>query len=209
MLRPVISVQGLSQLKAFNKTLQKYPIQAAKAGVDAINDVAETVITRASRDITQRYNLPASYIREKFRLQKSTRADVPAIVAARIRSTRLARFDALQLTAAAPRAKGDQRRGIGAGRKQAGASVKVLRGGSRKQIKRAFFMPLRAGKAAGGNGMGLFIREGGGSQLKHLYGISAHQAFRGWLARKSPDITSLLANTFQKRLVNELTKGKK
>ena len=202
-----LKVSGVDGLKKIAAQIKRYPAQAAEAGTQAANDVAETVITRAAQDITQRYNLPASYIREKFTLQKAKRFDDAAIVGARKRSTRLARFDVNQLTAAAPRAKGDPSRGIAAGRKQAGASVHVVRTNGRKKLSKAFLMPLLAGKEAGGNGMGLFIREGG--SIKHLYGISPHQAYRHWIKENNPAVSDLLAKAFAARLAQQLRKGSK
>ncbi len=219
-----LKLSGVDGLKHLAAKIKKYPAQAAEAGTQAANDVAETIITRAAQDITQRYNLPASYIREKFTLRLAKSFEEAAIVGARKRGTRLARFDVNQLTAAAPRAKGDPSRGIAAGRKQAGTSVHVVRANGRKKLSKAFLMPLRAGKEAGGNGMGLFIRDNGGASselsaeeinlsgkgaIKHLYGVSPHQAYRYWIQENNPAVSNLLAKAFAARLAQQLRKGSK
>lgn len=202
-----ITTQGAAALKKAARDIERYPAQAARAGLAAVNDVASTVLTAASRDISQRYNLPASYVRDKFTLRPATATQQTAVIGARKRGTRLARFEANQITAAAKRAKGDSRRGIAAGRKQAGISVKVKRQGARKTLDHAFFLPLRAGKTGGGNGMGIFTKEGG--TLKHRYGISPSQAYTGWIREHHPNISAALTKAYTARLRAELRKGKK
>lgn len=201
-----LSIKGIDGLKLLKAKIDKYPTIAAHVGVEAINDVAETVITRASADISGRYNLQAAYVREKFRIQRANSIGGTAVVGARKRGVRLARYDAEQLTKAAPKAKGDQRRSISAGNKQAGVSVQVLRAGSRKAMQRAFLIPLRAGTNDGGNGMGIFIRDEFGN-VKHLYGRSPDQAYRAWLKERESDINALLVRSFSKRLTAAIRKA--
>lgn len=201
-----VKISGGSGLKALAAKVKKYPQDLAEATLQTANDVAETVISRAATDITQRYNLPASDIREKFSLRLAKRFDDVAIVAVRKRGTRLARYDAQQLTVAAPRAKGDKRRGIPAGRKQAGVSVQVLRGGPRKEMKDAFFLPLRGGSKAGVNGMSIFWRYE--KDIEHMYGPSPHQAFRRWIKENNPKISNLLAKTISARIAQQLRKNR-
>lgn len=203
-----LSVSGLDQLKALRKKIEKFPAAADLAAVAAANDVVEQVEIAASRDITQELNLPASYIREKFRVQRAKKSADLAIVGARKRPVRLARFAAEQITVAAPRAKGDVRRGIAAGRKQAGITVKVKRAGSRsKPLQGTFFMPLRAGKLDGGNGMGIFYRSG--DKIGQDYGPSPDQLFRTWIDRERPDIARQLGVAFNARFARELNRLRK
>ena len=202
-----ISIHGAAALKNAARQIERYPAQSARAGQAAVNDVASTVLTAASRDISQRYNLPASYVREKFTLRPATSSIDFAVIAARKRGTRLARFDANQMTASAPRAKGDTRRAIAKGRKQAGVSIKVKRQGARQTLRHAFFLPLMAGKEAAGNGMGVFTREGG--RLKHHYGISPSQAYAGWIREHRPNISASLAKAYAARLQAEIRRGSK
>lgn len=202
-----LAVDGAKALKKMARDIERYPAQSARAGLAAVNDVASTVITAASRDISQRYNAPAAYVREQFTLRPATSANQTAVIAARKRGTRLARFEANQMTVAAKRAKGDTRRGIAPGRKQAGISIKVKRQGARQTLKHAFFLPLRAGKVDGGNGMGIFTHEGG--RLKHHYGISPSQAYAGWIREHRPNISAALTKAYTARLRAEILRGKK
>lgn len=202
-----LAIQGASALKQMARQIERYPAQAERARLAAVNDVASTVLTAASRDITSRYNLPAAYVREKFMFRPAKSAMDFAIIAARKRGTRLARYDANQITAAAPRAKGDSSRTIAKGRKQAGVSVKVLRQGKRETLRHAFLLPLMAGKEAGGNGFGLFTRDG--NTLKHHYGISPSQAYEAWIREHRPNIAASLAKAYAARLQREIARGGK
>jgi hypothetical protein len=228
-MKIVLKVSGVEGLAGLADKIKQYPVQAALAGTQAANDVAGTVITRAAQDITQRYNLSASYIRSKFQLRLARRFDEAAVVAARKSGLPLARYAAQQVTVAAPRAKGDSSRGIAAGRKQAGVSFKVMRTGVRHTIRRAFLMPLKAGSSQGGNGLGIFWRDDGGfeksmveeeinwdgkkgvqkGKARHLYGVSPHQGYRYWIKQNSPAVPDLLAKAFAARLAAQLRKGSK
>lgn len=201
-----LTLSGADQLKNLAAKIKQYPAQAALAGVAAANDVSETVITSASNNIASRYNLPASYVRERFKLYRAINGQ-PAIVGARKRSTRLDRFAAQQLTTAAPRAKGDPRRGIAPGRKQAGVSVHVNRTKGRKSMPGSFFIPLRAGKTDGAGGMGVFWRYGDDIEL--MYGPSIHGSYSFWIQEKHPNISAQLAKAFTARLTEQLRRGGK
>lgn len=140
---------------------------AAKAAETAayrtVNQVASKFFTRSRREITSRVMLSAKYVGERMWLSKASQGDAEAVIYARRRSTRLATYGYKVLTKAAKdkqRSKGDSLRKVSAGRKVAGVSIKVIRGGSRKTLPGAFMIPLLASKYAGGNGMGIFIREG-------------------------------------------------
>lgn len=202
-----LSVSGLYQLKALRKKIEQFPVAADTAGAAAANEVVEQVEIEAARDITQELNLPASYIREKFLSRKAKRLGDVAIVAARKRAVRAARYAAEQITAPAPRAKGDALRGIQAGRKQAGVSIKVKRAGKRTKIADGFLLPLRAGKQDGGNGFGIFTRLG--DVVEQEYRVSPDQAFRAWIAKHRPDIGGRLAVAFRAHFARELRKLRK
>lgn len=199
-----MKISGFEALTQAAAQLRAQPEILRRAAIAAANDVAAGIITQASRDMTQRYNLPASYIRDKIEFRPAGEDGV-AVVAARRSFTRLARFDARQHTAPAPRAKGDPRRKIQKGRKQAGVSVKVKRSDARDLLKEAFLIPLRAGTEAGANGMGVFYRQSTG-RLKHLYGPSPFQALRWWAAAHRPEIPARLAKALQARLAREQRK---
>ncbi len=227
-MRISTTVFGLDKLRAATKAIKRYPEKVAAAATEAANEVAERVMKTAQRDIVARYNLSKRYVDERFYFRKATPQSQEALVSARVRWTRLARFVARQETVPAPGAKGDRLRGIPPGRKQAGVSFQVLRQGKRWTVQRAFLIPLRAGKIDGGNGMGIFWRdmpnpgmghvERGlieeevnnhrrgwrGSQIKHLYGISVHQSFQYWIQEKRMNIRAALQTSFKAKLRRKL-----
>lgn len=227
-----MKITGIDQLKRASKRVQAVPALVERAGYRAVNSVLGKVETQSRRDIAAQVNLPQSYIREQTHTTKAGPGTATAYIRMRIRPVRLARFDARIATAAAPRAKGDARRGIGAGRKAAGVSVKVSRRGGRKAMPGAFLLPLRAGAVGGGNGMGIFVREGsraaalaeemgfdvgdqrgprystrrrsGAGRLRHLYGPSPDQLFRRWRTEAAPDIFRQLVKAYDSQLRYEL-----
>lgn len=208
--KSVLKISGAEAMAKASARVQAMPEALRRAARAAANDVALDVMREAPRDLSQRYNLPASYIKDNLKF-KPAGEDGVAVISARRRFTRLARFDARQLTAEAKRdkrgrtrAKGDPRRGIPAGRKQAGVSVKVMRSGQREKFTRgAFLLPLRAGKEPGGNGMGLFERVSN-TRIQHLYGPSPFQTFRWWGQEYGPDMPARVRKNMRARLAREL-----
>lgn len=204
-----ITIRGLEQLKAAARELRATPEAMDRAAYRTINAVVAKVMTRARRDIGAEINLPQSYIADQMSATKAGPGKLYATVRTRVRPIRMARFDARQLTVAAKRAKGDARRGIPAGRKQAGVSVKINRHGGRTSRKAGFLIPLRAGKESGGNGMGLFVRVGPGEKdIKHKTGPSPDQLFRRWRGEKRPDIQRMLIEAYVSQLRFEI-RGKR
>lgn len=205
-----MKIDGISALRNASKLIRSVPDASARAAYRAANQVASKVSVMARRDIAAQVNLPQSYIGEQMKTSPATQAMPVAVVRMRMRAVRLARFSASQITKAAPRAKGDARRGIVAGRKQSGVSVKVARKGSRRLMPGAFLLPLRAGKEGGGNGLGVFVRTGKGPDaIKHLYGPSPDQLFRRWRKYASPDIKRMLAQAYASQLRYELKGSRK
>lgn len=208
--KSVLKISGADALASASSRLRAIPAVLHKAARDAATDVALDVMREAPRDLSQRYNLPASYIKDNLKFRPAGEDGV-AVISARVRFTRLARFDARQLTAEAKRdkrgrsrAKGDPRRGIAAGRKQAGVSVKVMRTGPREKFTRsAFLLPLRAGKEPGANGMGLFERVSN-DRIEHLYGPSPYQTFRWWGLEHGPEMPARVRKVMRARLAREL-----
>ncbi|THF61397.1 hypothetical protein E6C76_20150 [Pseudothauera nasutitermitis] len=229
-----LTITGLGQLKRATARLRTVAEISERAGYRATNAVLGKLETQVKRDIGSHLNLPQSYLREQMRTTKAGPSNNVAYIRMRIRAVRLARFDARQITAETARAKGDPRRGIPAGRKAAGVSVKVMRRGGRKTMPGAFMLPLRAGKIGSGNGMGIFVREGsnaalraerlgfkvgesgrntpvnstrrkgGSGRLRHLYGPSPDQLFRRWRGEAVPEIKTMLAQAYASQLRYEL-----
>jgi len=172
-----------------------------KAQMRAINRVASKTRTAASKAIREDVRLPASYVNENLKVsQKASINNPEAVITARKRPTRLARYGAKQLARAAKNASGDPSRGIGAGRKQAGVSVGVKKGSGRRKKRNAFLMPLKnSGK------MGVFVRIGRAKKdIKHLYGPSVDQVFREVRRDLKPEIPRNLAIEYERQLENAM-----
>lgn len=203
-----MKITGTDKLAKLAARVRSVPAVGERAMFRAINSTAAKVQTMAIKDITSQLALQTSYVRELFSVKQAGPGKLFAVVGARRRAIRLARFGAKQLTRSAKRAKGDAMRGIPAGRAAAGVSVKVTKGGSTRKMRKAFLLPLRAGNAAGGNGMGVFVRLPGG-ELKHLYGPSPDQVFRRWCREQAPNVSLMLAQAYASQLRYELTGGRK
>ncbi|MDQ7990177.1 MAG: hypothetical protein REI09_11145 [Candidatus Dactylopiibacterium sp.] len=191
-----IDLRGAEGLDEIKRLLRRAPDLTARAGATVVGRVAKDVEATASKYIADRYNLEAAYVKGRFRLTVQAGSPI-AYVSARRRATRLARFDARQLTTAAKsgrRAKGDRLRKISPGTKQAGVSWKVMRNAARTKSRKHFLIPLRAGKVDGGNGMGVFFRYG--TQIEQEYGPSIHGAFSWWAKEQRPRIGTRLAQAW-------------
>lgn len=187
----------------------------------AVNKVAGKAFTRSKREILSRVNLTSAYLNRpdytgapRLEIIKATSAKPVAIIRARKRGTRLATYGAKQLIRKADKKRiaasggklwgvnagaGDTRRGIPKGSVPAGVSVKVLRGGQRKRMRSAFFMPLQ-----NSNGMGVFIRTGAGRKaMKHLYSLSVDQVFRRVIDDIKDDVARDLSETLAKQVAFE------
>lgn len=200
-----LGFEGEKALRSVSAQVRAIPEASQRAAYRSVNSVLARVNTQARRDIAGDINLTQAYIRDQMRLTKASPRSLVAIVKVRRRPVRLARFSAKQLTQAAARARGDTRRGIPAGRKQAGVSVAVSRGGGRRVMRSAFLIPLRAGSDPGGNGMGVFVRTGPGEKdIRHLYGPSPDQLFRRWRREKAPDIQKMLTEAYASQLRYEI-----
>lgn len=178
-----------SQLAAAAEELGVAAAVVQRTVYRAINGVAAKTMTRARRDIVSQVKLTASYVRERLALRPAAPGRLRAVIAGRQRPTRLATYGARQLTVKAARAKGDALRAIAAGSKQAGVAANVTRGRAPRKIRGAFLMPLRAGGASGGNGMGIFTRTGTGPKdIRHRYGPSVDDVLAGVVLKIEGDV---------------------
>jgi hypothetical protein len=197
-----LTIQGLdAALAQFADQRKKVEL----AGIRTANKVASKYRTQASRDIRNRYNLNTAYVNDHLRLTNATRGRTFAEIRATQRGVLLSRYGAKQLTKAAKFAKGDARRGIRKGRKQAGVSFQVLKARGRLSISRFFLIPLKRGSASVGNGMGVAVRTGKGrDDYEVLHSISVDQMFKHLAPRYKGNIETDLAETFDKQLAYEL-----
>lgn len=172
------------------KGLENTAAVLAVSGTAAVNAVATGATTRSKVEVRNEVALPTDYVESRITMRAATSANPVATITGRDRPTTLARYNTQQLVTAAKRkgGKGDARRGIPAGMKAAGISVNVKKGAPRGNLPHAFFIPLRAGAASGGNGMGVFTRKDG--RLRHRYGPSIDQILRGVWRDMVPDVTN-------------------
>lgn len=191
----------------------------------AVNAVAAKNMTRARREIVSTVNLTPAYVRERMALRKANAGARVAVIAARRRRTTLTTYGARQVTRKDKGAKrgvghgggkrwgvqagsGDTLRNIAQGAAPAGITVAVKRGGGRKKMPGAFFMPLPAGKAEGSNGMGVFIRTGKGKKdIKHRYGPSVDQVFKRVIDTIAPDVETELEEALLRQARFEFAKA--
>lgn len=193
-------------LHALAERLGNFSKQIATIQARALNRAAERGRTAAKREIVAQVSLKASYVLDRLSIRKASAGDPVAVIATTVRGISLINYGARQLTRAAKRAKGDALRGISAGRKQAGVSVAVGSRGRRK-MPGAFMVPRLAGKVSGGNDMGVFIRVGSGRKdIKHLYGPSVDQVFRGVIIGISDEVAAAFATEVSRLADVELKK---
>lgn len=191
------------ELRELSNSVKGTITAVQKAQYRAVNRVAAKTRTAGSKAIRAEVKLKSSYVNHYLRLYKKASPDHPrAVITARKRPTRLARYGAKQLTRSARRATGDSMRGISAGRKQAGVSVQVSTGGGRTRMRKAFLVPLRT------NGlMGLFVRTGPGpDHIEHKYGPSVAQVFSNVREELKPTIRKDLVKEFKAQM-NYARKG--
>lgn len=202
-----MKITGVDKLGKLSQRIRSVPGIGERAAYRAINATAAKVQTMMVKEITSEIALKTGEVRDLFSIKKAAPGRLEGFVNVRKRPVRLARYGARQLTKAAKSAKGDALRGIARGRKQAGVSVKVGKGSGTKKLRGAFLVPLRAGKVAGGNGFGVFIRVG--SEIIHLYGPSPAQLYSRLRIEKSPQIAAMLAKAASAQLRYELTGSRK
>lgn len=191
--------QAERQLRGVGKAMED-------ASYRAVNQAARKGRTSASREIRDQLRLKAGYVNENVKVrQKATRSSPEAVIAGRERPTRLARYGAKQLTRKSAHGSGDTTRGIASGRKQAGVSVGVKRGGGRTKMRGAFQIPLKNSGL-----MGVFVRTGPGDKdIKHLYGPSVNQALKTVFPDIMPTAAEDLQKQYERQLSYELSKTTK
>lgn len=204
-----ISIDGIDQMAPMRDLIRTAPAAAERAAALAVNRVARSVSVEVAKSISDRYNLTAAYVRDQITHSEGKGERPVAVVSARRRPVRLARFGVAQLTREARRAKGDRSRGIPVGRAQAGVSYTVRRDRGRSKLEDAFLLPLRVGAAGGGNGFGIFERYGRGKRdIQHLYGPSPYQSFAWWIRTHGDDIRERLARAWASETQMMIRKGR-
>jgi hypothetical protein len=175
-----ISTKGLEEVTQY---FERLPEVAERASLLAINDTARFARREGSKQIRSQVNFKRDYLGSetsgRFVIgQFATAKRQEAVIVGRDRPTSLARF-----------ATGAVR----FGRPRSPIKVKVSAGGSATQLKRAFFVRLRAGKALNEDNfnVGLAVRVNKGEKITNkrisaapfgknaflLYGPSVGQVF--------------------------------
>ena len=195
---------NMDALTALSAELGLVPAAIDRALATVLNRRAPDVMEDAKSKITSRVRLSESYVADRMRVTKATLSRPVAVVIASERSTKLASYMAVQRISGAPGAKGDQLRRIPAGFKQAGIYTGV-KTGNRKLLSRAFMIPLQMGVDSGGNGMGVFVREGKGRKaIRHLYGPSVNQLFSGVVVEIEEPLKQMLEDDLMKEVADEM-----
>ncbi len=193
-----LEAHGLNELL---QRLAKSEERIRTAAARAANTGATRGRTMIKRAITQRYGLKSSYVDDQLSVRRKATPDNPeAIISARRRPIRLARFGAKQLMSKAKsplrKLKGDALRGIPRGKKAAGVRVKVMRAGAPKRMPGAFVLPLRDAGVAG-----VFIRTGRArGAIKHLYGPSPYQLMRYYYEQYHDQIGNIVSSEFARQI---------
>lgn len=201
MANRLVRIDNLAEVRA---SLGKTGEVARRAARLAINDTARKTRTRGSKEIRKQVNLSARYVNQNLRLaQTASESDLSAVIAARQRPTQLSRYGAKQLTRKAKhpeRSTGDPGLRIPPGRKAAGVSVKVKKGGSRQKLRGAFLIPLQNTVR-----MGLAVRTGSEpDDYEVKYGPSVDQVFRDVREDIADDTGEQVSTEFRRQLARLL-----
>lgn len=170
----------ITKVKGLSDRLSELDAQAFRqAATLAVNQSADDVYQLVRPRMAAAVNLSEQYIGERIEVKHSSGSSrIEASIVAKGSKptmTQLARYNPKQITTPAKRAKGDARRGILPGTKQAGVSVEVIRG-QPKIMPGAFLIPLN-----NSNGWGVATRIKGRTDRKGYkvrYGPSVYQLFR-------------------------------
>lgn len=171
-----VTIEGAKNTERFLNNLEK---RVKFAALNVVAKEMRQTRKRVIQEIASQVNLNEKYITSPGRLQLKlpTPNNIVSEIKARKRGTTLQQYGAKQ--------------------DKGGVSVAVKRGGSRKKIRKSFFMKLR-----NGNGTGVFVRLASG--LKHLYGPSVSQVLR----TVKDDVGIPLAPILQKKLLEAIGKIK-
>lgn len=166
--------------------------ELALAAVDSVNVVAKRADVSIRRGENANIGLTDAYVKSKTDLRLASRTPRAEIIT-RGDLTILGRYNLAQIwQPAGSRAKGDPKRGIPAGSKQAGVRVDIKPSTPTYQTK-WFTMTLRRGTQSGDN-VGVFVRTGPRS-TKHIYGPSPYSLARFQIGVQSDEILNDLERT--------------
>jgi len=195
-------IEGLAELRS---SLGRSGRVSRKAARLAINDTARRMRSAGSKAIRQQVNLKAKYVNERLEVSKpATDKSLTAVISGRKRNTLLYRYGAKILTRKAKhpeRSEGFPALGIPAGRKLAGVSVKVKKGGARKKMRGAFI--ARGLKKSGASAVAIPLPgkyTTGNRRFEALYGPSVHQVWTDVREELAPEAEKRLSAEFRRQL---------
>ena len=175
--------------------------------VDVVNEVATRFDAAARRGMNEGINLSDDYIARRMQLVRAVGKPSAEIIAKGFRSgggTVMSNFPYAQLTTSAPRAKGDPKRGIPAGHKQAGIAVEIAKGGA-LDVESWFTMTLRRGTVAGDK-VGVFYRNKAGD-VEHKYGPAPYSLFRFQIEQRVDSLADDLQGTALRQVGDALERA--
>ncbi|MDN2661848.1 phage tail protein [Psychromonas sp. 14N.309.X.WAT.B.A12] len=187
-------------LKRAQLQLKAIPSFVDKVQAKAINSATRKALTLAVNGIKSQVNLKSPYIRSKLKVYHQATAQNPVgVLGVESRGVLLDRFDGQQIVTKSKnpsRSKGDPLRGISAGYKSQGTTVKI-KPNSGNTFFKGFYIPLK-----NNNSMGIAVRTGSGQKdYKVLYGPSVSQTFktvREDIAEETKDlVVTELLNTLE------------
>ncbi len=195
-------IDGLAEVRS---ALGRAGGVARKAARLAINDTARKMRTAGSKAIREQVNLKAKYVNDRLDVSKKATDDsLSAIISGRQRNTLLYRYGAKVLTRKAKhpeRSKGFPALGIPPGRKLAGVSVKVKRGGPRKKMRGAFIVHGLKDSKASAVAIPMEGRYSSGNRkFDALYGPSVQQVWTDVREDLAPEAERRLNAEYQRQL---------
>lgn len=173
------------------------------SAADAVNEVATRFDKQAKQGMNAGLNLSDDYVASRMRVERASPAGVGPVraeVVTRGDLTILSHYPHVQLTQAAPRAKGDPKRGIPPGRKQAGIAAEIRKGGA-VAVDKWFTMTLR-----GSGKVGVFFRPAGRKPV-HKYGPSPYSLFRHQIEVGQDALADDLQRTAAEHAADAIRKG--
>lgn len=180
----------IAEVEGLGATLGRLSGEAVgTASVSALNTVVDSTYDLARQRMSASVNLDDAYLRRKMTVAKATLQKPQASITAfggQEFQTPLSRYPSSIVlaprTTTGHRLNNRKRPYTGGlklpeGSKQKAVQVSVNRQGAGATLLYAFMQPLRAGGEAGGNGLGIFIRDETGKKT-HRYGPAVYQLFK-------------------------------
>lgn len=184
----------------------------------ALNGVVDAAYELSRDRITVGINLSDDYLKRRMSVDHASSSNPreASITAsgAKTDMTRLGEYDAawrlLSRKTSGPSRPKNGTMGLPSGKRQAGVFVEVSRGGP-KGGESMFLLPRQRGfgaaAVAGGNDMGVFVRDKSTKRLKHLMGPSVYQLFGYQIDRLEEEALDALEDELLAEVGDQLDKA--